>query len=104
MPKQTSEVSFAGTKFEGKTEDQVRNALYNQGLQALRNEHPDEFVKIVTDLFAAHGLTYRRRLTEAERAEQQARALFAAHPGLADRLVDVFPAAEVEDVSEVADI
>lgn len=79
-----------GTPFEGKSEEAVKNSLYGKALQQLRNEHADEFVGIVEDLFAAYGLTYRRRLTDEQKAEQQIATLLAAHPNLASK----FPAAE----------
>jgi hypothetical protein len=72
-----------------RTEDQVKQALYGVALQDLRNEHLDEFTKHVTDLYATYGLHYKKRLSEEERAEQQVRALFAAHPDLAAKVAPV---------------
>lgn len=83
------EARVKGTKFEGRTEDQVKQALYGVALQDLRNEHLDEFTKHVTDLYATYGLHYKKRLSEEERAEQQVRALFAAHPDLAAKVAPV---------------
>jgi len=91
MAKATSKFDEAikGTEFEGKTEAQVKNALYSQALQALRNQYIDDFNNLVSEAYENYGLTYRRRLTDEEKAEQQVRALIAANPTLSDRFVEV---------------
>lgn len=81
--------TFEGTPYEGKTDGQVKNALYNLAMQQIRDNHMDEFVQIVENLYDAHGLSYRRRLTEQEKAEQQITALLAANPGLASKFTVV---------------
>lgn len=94
----TPEVTFAGTEFEGRTAASVKNTLYNQALQEVRNRHEDEFFEVVEALYEAHGLSYKRRLTEDQKAEQQARAILAANPGLAARLAAEYaPSVGVED-------
>jgi hypothetical protein len=81
--KPTFEDLTKGTPFEGKTQDAVKQALYTAAMQDLRNEHLAEFQEAVTASYAAYGLTYKKRLTEQEKAEQQVRALLSAHPELA---------------------
>lgn len=84
MSKQTTfEDAIKGTEFEGKTVEQVKNALYSQAMQDLRDAHSEEFVGLVTESYAKFGLEYKRRLTEAEKAEQKIAALLAEHPSLA---------------------
>jgi len=71
---------------DGKTPEQKKNALYSQAMQEIRNRHEDEFFEIVEALYEANGLTYKRRLTEAQKAEQQVAALFAQFPDLAAKI------------------
>lgn len=102
MPKQETK-TFAdkvkGTKFEGKTEEQVKNALYSSALQEIRNRHSDEFVDLLVDSYAEYGLVYKPRLTEEQKAEQQVRALFAANPALAAKFAEVTDEEEAADAS-----
>ena len=85
------------------TDAQKKSALYTQAVQEIRNRHFDEFQEIVADLYEANGFTYRKRLSEEEKAEQEARALFAANPSLAERLLDLFPQGEVSTLADFAD-
>jgi len=83
---------------DGKTPEQKKNALYSQAMQEIRNRHEDEFFEIVEDLYTANGLTYKRRLTEAQKDEQRARAILAANPDLLARLVAEVAPAEVGEI------
>lgn len=100
MPTRTPapEVSFAGTEFEGKTPTQVKNALYTKALQDLRNEHLEEFTDLIEGLYKTYGLTYRRRLTDQQKDEQQARLILARNPGLLAVLAADVEGAEVGEV------
>lgn len=80
MPKTTNPL-------DGKATEEKKNTLYRQAMQEIRNRHEDEFFEIVEALYEANGLTYKRRLTEAQKAEQQVRALLASNPGLADKIL-----------------
>lgn len=66
----------------------LRNRLYTEAQTELRKRHEDEFSEIITAKYAEHGLTYRRRLNDEEKAERDVRRLLSEHPGLAARFVE----------------
>lgn len=76
------------------TDQQKKNRLYSEAQRELRNRHTAEFTQIIEAKYAAEGLTYRRRLSEEEKAARQVNDLLAKHPGLRDVLVGA-PVTEV---------
>lgn len=64
------------------TDAQKRNRLRNEAERHILNEHKEEFDDYAEALFAKNGLTFNRRLTEAQKAEKKINDLIAAHPEL----------------------
>ena len=75
----------------------IRSTLYSRAQTILRERHEDEFVDIITGLYAEAGLVYKRRLSPAEKAaaekartlevaEKKLAALLEKHPDLADAI------------------
>jgi hypothetical protein len=60
-------------------ESTVRQRLMGQAMIALRESHREEFDQIARELFAKEGLTYKRRLSEQERASEKIIALARAN-------------------------
>lgn len=67
---------------EPKTESALRREAYSAAEKRLREENKDRFDALVQEEAGKRGVTYQRRLTEEEKAEQSLTALLAAHPGL----------------------
>lgn len=75
-----------------KTESALRRESYAAAEKRLREENKERFDALVQEEAAARGVTYQRRLTEDEKAEQKMRDLLAAHPELAAKIaVEVTP-------------
>lgn len=72
-------------------ESALKRKAYDAGMRRLRENHVDEFWQLVDEEAAELGIEYRRRLTAEERAEQQARELLAAHPGLLEKITGQGP-------------
>ena len=64
------------------TDAQKRNRLRNEAERHILNLHKDEFDDYAEDLFAKNGLTFNRRLSEAQKAEKKINDLIAQHPEL----------------------
>jgi hypothetical protein len=64
------------------TDSQKRNRLRNEAERHILNLHKDEFDDYAEDLFAKNGLTFNRRLSEAQKAEKKINDLIAEHPEL----------------------
>lgn len=88
-------VETAAAAPKNETESQKRNRLRNEAERVVITNHKDEFVQVATELFAANGLTFQRRLTEAEKAEKKIKDLLAEHPELKDALAAQFGPASV---------
>lgn len=70
------------------TDDQKRQRAYAAATKALREENDDRFYELLSAGYAAEGLAApRRKLTDEQKREQEARRLLAEDPGLFDRLV-----------------
>lgn len=63
----------------------LKQRLRSEAERDVINNHRDEYVAIASAKFAAHGLEFTRRLTEAERAEKQIRELLEKNPELAEK-------------------
>lgn len=79
---------------EAKSETTLRREAYAAAEKRLREENKDRFNALVQEEAEARGVTYQRRLTEAEKAEKAMSDLLAAHPELATKFG---PAAPVQD-------
>lgn len=85
------------------------NALYTQAEAALRTKHQAEFDEILDDLYAANGMTRKRRLSADERLarkheEQRAKAA-ATMAELKSKFPDLFEDnPDISDTSDTADI
>ena len=64
------------------TDSQKRNRLRNEAERHILNLHKDEFDDYAEALFAKNGLTFNRRLSEAQKAEKKINDLIAQHPEL----------------------
>lgn len=64
------------------TDSQKRNRLRNEAERHILNLHKDEFDDYAEALFAKNGLTFNRRLSEAQKAEKKINDLIAEHPEL----------------------
>lgn len=64
------------------TDAQKRNRLRNEAERHILNLHKEEFDDYAEDLFAKNGLTFNRRLSEAQKAEKKVNDLIAEHPEL----------------------
>lgn len=69
----------------------LRNKLYTEAQAELRERHEEEFISLISARYAEHGLQYRRRLSDEQKAEKQIRDLLAAHPGLAEKFAQTEP-------------
>lgn len=63
----------------------LKQRLRSEAERDVINNHRDEYVAIASAKFAAHGLEFTRRLTDAERAEKQILELLAKNPELAEK-------------------
>jgi hypothetical protein len=70
---------------EAKTESALRREAVAAAEKRLREAHRDEFDGYVQQEATSRGVTYKRRLTDEEKAEQQLNDLLAAHPTLAQK-------------------
>lgn len=66
----------------GETDSQKRNRLRNEAERHILNLHKEEFDDYAEALFAKNGLTFNRRLSEAQKAEKKINDLIAEHPEL----------------------
>lgn len=64
----------------------LRREAYSAAEKRLRDEYRERFDALVQEEATARGVTYQRRLTAEEKAEQKLQALLAEHPGLAAKL------------------
>lgn len=71
---------------ETESDSKKRNRLRNDAERHILNLHKDEFDDYATELFAANGLTFNRRLSEAQKAEKKIEEMIAQHPELEDVL------------------
>lgn len=71
---------------EAKTESALRREAVAAAEKRLREAHREEFDGFVQQEAANRGVTYQRRLTDEEKAEQKLNELLAAHPGLAAKV------------------
>lgn len=76
-----------------KDEATLKNRLYGQAQAELRKRHVGEFADILGDLYADHGLTYKRPLTERDKARALVVEALAKYPDL----VDLIPARVTEE-------
>jgi K+-transporting ATPase c subunit len=60
------------------SEEALKQRLYQEAMREVRDSHIEEFNAIVTQKYAAEGLTYRPRLTAAERAAAQIKRIAEA--------------------------
>lgn len=71
---------------EAKTEATLRRESVAAAEKRLREAHREEFDALVQQEAESRGVTYQRRLTDEEKAEQKLRQLLAEHPGLASKV------------------
>lgn len=64
------------------TDAQKRNRLRNEAERHILNLHKDEFDDYAEALFSKNGLTFNRRLSDAQKAEKKINDLIAQHPEL----------------------
>lgn len=64
------------------TDAQKRNRLRNEAERHILNLHKEEFDDYAEKLFSDNGLTFNRRLTDAQKAEKKIQDLIAKHPEL----------------------
>lgn len=85
------------------TDSQKRNRLRNEAERHILNLHKDEFDDYAEALFAKNGLTFNRRLSEAQKAEKKIQDLIAKHPELETVLRAQFaaPAPTDDDAPDV---
>lgn len=84
--KKTEETTTANTEIAAPANDQaLKNRLRSEAEREVLNAHKDEFHELATRKFAENGLTFTRRLTEAEKAEKKMNDLLAQHPELAGK-------------------
>jgi hypothetical protein len=79
----TSTKSETPVEAPAKTESALRRESYSAAEKRLREEYKDRFDALVQEEAAKRGVTYQRRLTADEKAEQELQRLLAEHPGLA---------------------
>jgi replicative superfamily II helicase len=84
------------------TDAQKRNRLRNEAERHILNLHKDEFDDYAEDLFAKNGLTFNRRLSEAQKAEKKINDLIAAHPELEGMLRAKFEPTDADAPAETA--
>jgi hypothetical protein len=72
---------------EQKAEDKAKADAYNTADKRLRDAHRDELNGYIAEEFQRRNLTWKKRLTEAERAEKTLSDLLAAHPELKEKFV-----------------
>lgn len=77
-----------------KTESALRREAYSAAEKRLREENRDRFDALVQEEATSRGVTYQRRLTESEKAEQKMRDLLAANPALAEKIAAEVQAAQ----------
>lgn len=58
-------------------EQSKASKLYNQATTLLRDEHRDEFERILAELYQNNGMTYTKRKTPEERAAEKRQAELA---------------------------
>jgi len=73
------------TDEEKKAEDKAKADAYNGADRRLRDAHRDELNGYIAEEFAKRNLTWKKRLTEAERVEKQIADLIEAHPDIAQK-------------------
>lgn len=64
----------------------IKQKLRAQAERDVLTNHRGEYNTRVEQLFTEHGLEFKRKLTEEEKAEQEMRKLITDHPELAARL------------------
>lgn len=69
-----------------KSEDALRNEAYGAAVARLRDAHREEFTNLVSEEYAARGLSYRRRLTPEEKARKVIEDQLAAFPHLREEI------------------
>ena len=82
------------------TDSQKRNRLRNEAERHILNLHKDEFDDYAEALFAKNGLTFNRRLSEAQKAEKKINDLIAEHPELEAMLRAKFEPADADAPAE----
>lgn len=79
-------MSKATTKVNDASDAQaLRRAAYTEANTRLREAHRDDFEKFYEEECKKVGVTYKRRLTDAEKAQQKIDQLLAEHPELRER-------------------
>lgn len=76
-----------------KSESALRREAVAAADKRLREENRDRFDELVQEEATARGVTYQRRLTEEEKAEQRLNQILAEHPALAAKVAA--PAQEI---------
>lgn len=82
------------------TDSQKRNRLRNEAERHILNLHKEEFDDYAEALFAKNGLTFNRRLSEAQKAEKKINDLIAEHPELEAMLRAKFEPADADAPAE----
>jgi hypothetical protein len=72
-----------------KEEARVRANLVAEAMRELRDRYRTPYELIVKEKFAAAGLEYRPRLTDAEKAERQVLDLLAKFPEIGQKVTKV---------------
>ena len=98
--KAAAESAEATVNPAAETDSQKRNRLRNEAERHILNLHKEEFDDFAEDLFAKNGLTFNRRLSEAQKAEKKINDLIAEHPELEAMLRAKFEPAD-EDAPAV---
>lgn len=70
------------TKQQKQTPDSARSRAYNRATKRLREQFPDQWNVFIGEEYEKEGLTYRRRLSEEEKAEQTVADLLEKYPSL----------------------
>lgn len=76
---QANLAAVPATEATPEKESTVKQRLLGQSLIALRERHRDEYDEIAREAFRGAGLTYKRRLSEQERAQEKIIALARAN-------------------------
>jgi len=96
----TTEVAEAPKQ---ETESQKRNRLRNEAERIIINRHKSEFEDVATELFAANGLKFNKRMSEEEKAKAKIEELIKANPALKDALLaTLLPAQQAPAQAEPA--
>lgn len=82
----------------GKAEQALKSKLRSEATAEVIEKHRDEFNALAEAKFAANGLVFARRMTEAEKAAKKIADLLAAHPELAGQFA---PAVAVDQDVEM---